>query len=254
MSESRLHMSQVSRLDVFDIPTTAQTFQTAIDTMLEYLDDGNTHYVSTCTVATLVQAKDSAQIRDALDGADMICSDGMPIVWMQKRLGYQQAERVYGPDILLALCEATEHTDITHYFYGGLGNVPRLMVDALREQFPSLSIVGADAPPYIKIEDEPQQVTIDKLNAINADVIWVGLGSPKQDLWMGHYYQHLNTCLLIGVGAAFDFMAGVKPQAPRWMQKNGLEWLYRLMTEPRRLWRRYFYYNSRFIWNVLRHS
>ena len=128
------------------------------------------------------------------------------------------------------------------------------MLDALQKKFPALTIIGADAPPFIQIEDEPQPTTIAELNAINADVIWVGLGSPKQDLWMARYHQHLNARLMIGVGAAFDFIAGIKPQAPLWMQKNGLEWLYRLWTEPRRLWRRYLIYNSRFIWHVLRHS
>jgi N-acetylglucosaminyldiphosphoundecaprenol N-acetyl-beta-D-mannosaminyltransferase len=246
-------MNQHARIEVFDISTTAQPFQSAIDTILSYLADGQSHYVSTCTVATLMQAKDNPDIREALDEADMVCADGMPIVWMQKRLGHSQAERVYGPDVLLALCKATEHTDITHYFYGGLGDVPQLMVNALLENFPNLSIIGADAPPFIQIEDEPQLATIDKLNTINADIIWVGLGSPKQDLWMARYHQNLNARLLIGVGAAFDFMAGIKPQAPLWMQRRGLEWLYRLLTEPRRLWRRYFIYNSRFIWNVLRH-
>ena len=145
--------------------------------MLEYLADGESHYVSTCTVATLMQAKDNPDIRKALDEADMICADGMQIVWMQKRLGHHQAERVYGLDILLAVCRVTENTDIIHYFYGGLGDVPQLMVNALLEKFPNLSIIGADALPLIQIENEPQQITIDKLNAINADIIWVGLWS-----------------------------------------------------------------------------
>ncbi len=247
-------MRKASKIDVFDIPTTAQPFQYAIETLLQYLEDDRTHYVSTCTVATLMQAKDTPLIRHALDEADMVCADGMPIVWMQKRLGCKHAERVYGPDVLLALCQATENTNITHYFYGGLGDVPHRMVDELLKKFPNLNIIGSDAPPFIDINNEPQQATIEQLNSINADVIWVGLGSPKQDLWMMRYHPHLNTRLLIGVGAAFDFIAGIKPQAPRWMQRSGLEWLYRLFSEPRRLWRRYFVYNSRFIWHVLRHS
>jgi len=240
------------QVNIFDIPTTAQSFDDAINTILGYLTDEHTHYVSTCTVATLMQARDKPEICSALANADMVCADGMPIVWMQKRLGHADAERVYGPDVLQALCHVTEHQEIRHYFYGGLGDVPQLMVDALRRNYPDLNIIGATAPPMIDMDKEPQQRTIADLNALNADVIWVGLGSPKQDLWMQAYHPYLNAKLLIGVGAAFDFVAGVKPQAPRWMQKNGLEWLYRLMSEPRRLWRRYVVYNSRFIWHVLK--
>lgn len=245
-------MTEHAEIDVFTIRTTAQSFDHAIDTMLGYLTKDETHYISTCTVATLMQAKDNSAIQSALEKADMVCADGMPIVWMQKRLGHAFAERVYGPDILQALCQKTENSDIRHFFYGGLGDVPQLMVSALRRDYPNLSIVGLQAPPMIDMRNEPQQKTIDELNALHTDIIWVGLGSPKQDLWMQAYQPHLNARLLIGVGAAFDFVAGVKPQAPRWMQKNGLEWLYRLMSEPRRLWRRYFVYNSRFIWNVLK--
>lgn len=241
-----------TRIDIFGVPTTAQTFQSSISDMLGYLTSSETHYISTCTVATLIQAKDDQTIHHALENADLVCADGMPIVWMQKRLGYTDAERVYGPDILSALCEATAEQDIGHYFYGGLGNVPQLMMQKLEERYPELTIIGADAPPMIDMRDEPKAETIQYLNSLKADIIWVGLGSPKQDLWMATYQPHLNTKLLVGVGAAFDFIAGVKPQAPHWMQRNGLEWLYRFVTEPRRLWRRYLVYNTRFIWHVLK--
>ena len=195
-------------------------------------------------------AQDDPTALRALQRADMVTTDGMPLVWLQKRAGYAQAERVYGPDLFLQLCARTSTQPIKHFFLGGTPGVAEKLIAVLVDKYPGIGIAGHEAPNVsqpLKINTE----LVERLNASGADVIWVGLGSPKQDLWMDVYRPALNAPLLVGVGAAFDFIAGVKPQAPRWMMRAGLEWLFRLITEPRRLWKRYLVYNTRFIYAIL---
>lgn len=239
--------SEIIDVNILGLHIRAQTFDTAIHTMLAWLCGSQTHYISTCTVATLMQSRDSKQVHHALTQADMVTADGMPLVWQQKQAGCDFAERVYGPDILHAMCHKTEHLNVRHFFYGGWQDVAPKIQRTLNTQYPDLQVVGTFSPEKINIEHEPQQETIDLINRLDPDIVWVGLGSPKQDLWMQAYQPHLNAKLLIGVGVAFDYLAQTKPQAPLWMQRHGLEWFFRLLTEPRRLWKRYFFYNSRFI-------
>ncbi len=241
------------RVPILDIPVDAQTFDEAVNILAGWAVESQKRYVSTCPVYTLMIARENPQMRVALERADMVTADGMPLVWLQRRLGYPQAERVYGPDVMRALCEKTANREVRHFFWGGLPGVAEQLVQQLQRASPGLQIAGFYSPPIEEIGDTPNPAIIEHLNNANPHVIWVGLGSPKQDLWMSLYRPVLNAPLLIGVGAAFDFIAGTKPQAPRWMQRSGLEWLYRLIREPRRLWRRYVIYNSRFIWEVLRH-
>lgn len=237
--------------NIWGIPTTAQHFDDAITQLQVWSNDGQ-HYVCTCPVYTLMRGVEDDAIGAALRGAAMIAADGMPVVWLQRRRCHPAAERVYGPDVMLALCAATANTATTHLFYGGMPGVPQALAAKLQTRYPGLNVAGAIAPPTIEIGTTPDTQVIAKLNATEANVIWVGLGSPKQDLWMRLYRPHLDAPLLIGVGAAFDFLAGTKQQAPRYLQRAGLEWLYRLASEPRRLWRRYLVYNTRFVLRVLR--
>lgn len=235
---------------IWEIPTHPQPFADAITTLHEWaLDAAGRRYVSTCPVYTLMQGVENAAARAALQGADMVAADGMPVVWLQKRLGFPTAERLYGPDIMLALCALD---GVRHVFYGGAPGVPEQLTERLQGRFPALHVVGAISPPHITVGAEPDEAAVAQLNALDAHVIWVGLGSPKQDLWMHLHRPHLNAPLLIGVGAAFDFHSGAKQQAPLVMRRAGLEWLYRLSQEPRRLGRRYLVYNTRFVLRLLR--
>jgi N-acetylglucosaminyldiphosphoundecaprenol N-acetyl-beta-D-mannosaminyltransferase len=161
---------------------------------------------------------------------------------------------VYGPDLLLALCDATRSTGIRHSFWGGLPGVPETLAAKLAERFPGLNVEVAHAPPVSDVSAQVDTSAVTQLNASGAQIVWVGLGSPKQDLWMALHRPVLEAPLLIGVGAAFDLIAGIKRQAPRWMQRSGMEWAYRLLQEPGRLGRRYLLYNPRFVWLVLRHQ
>ena len=245
--------SRAVRLNVLDVPTDGQRFDTAISRLIGWANDaGGRRYVCTCPVYTLMMGREQPAVMAALRAADMVAADGMPIVWLQRRLGAPFAERVYGPDLLMELAKRTADSGLRHVFYGGMPGVPEQLAAALTDKLPGLQVAGALSPPVQAIGAAPDRAAVEQLNGLNAQIIWVGLGSPKQDLWMAQHRPLLTAPLLIGVGAAFDMLAGVKRQAPRWMQRSGLEWLFRLAQEPGRLGKRYLVYNPRFVWLALR--
>ncbi|MEP7290563.1 MAG: WecB/TagA/CpsF family glycosyltransferase [Chloroflexota bacterium] len=239
------------RYSILDVPVDVQSFDEALAQLQGWVSSKARCFVSTCTVYTIMTAQDNDAAMIALQHADMVTTDGMPLVWLQKRAGYKQAERVYGPDLFLALCARTERQDVKHFFLGGTPGVAEKLGAALQGKYPQIKIAGHEAPQVSAAVLPIDVRLVERLNASGADVIWVGLGSPKQDIWMDVYRPALNASLLIGVGAAFDFIAGIKPQAPRWMMRSGLEWAFRLITEPRRLWKRYLVYNSRFVYALV---
>ncbi|MAS33854.1 MAG: glycosyltransferase [Anaerolineaceae bacterium] len=242
------------RISILDVPVDAQRFDAAITCLARWATEPQPRYVVTCAVYTLMQGRQNPAIQKAIEQADMITADGMPLVWLQRRLGYPPAERVYGPDIMTELCRATANGSASHYFYGGRGDIAERVATKWQHEFPGLHIAGTEAPPdNLLMDAPPDPAVVQRLNESGADIIWVGLGSPKQDLWMARYRPVLNASLLIGVGAAFDFFSGRVSQAPRWIQHSGFEWLFRLTQEPTRLWRRYLVYNPWFMWLVLRH-
>jgi N-acetylglucosaminyldiphosphoundecaprenol N-acetyl-beta-D-mannosaminyltransferase len=175
----------------------------------------------------------------------------MPLVWLGRSKSGRDVQRVYGPDLMLRLCDLSAQLGYTHYCYGGAKGIPELLAERLTARTPGLRVVGGYSPPYRPLTVEEDGEIVDRINATGADVVWVGLGTPKQDLWMASHRDRLSAPVLIGIGAAFDFHTGRKPQAPRWMQRSGLEWLFRLLTEPRRLWKRYVINNPLFIALVL---
>ncbi len=240
------------RYDILNVPVNVQTFAEAISQLETWLQKGERCFVSTCTVYTIMTAQDDPAALRALQHADMVTTDGMPLVWLQKRAGYAGAERVYGPDLFLELCARTANRPVSHFFLGGAPGVADRLIDALQAKSPGISIAGQEAPSVPSHNLSIDAALAARLNASGADVIWVGLGSPKQDIWMDVYRPALSAPLLIGVGAAFDFVAGTKQQAPRWMMGAGLEWLFRLVSEPRRLWKRYLVYNTRFVYAMLK--
>jgi N-acetylglucosaminyldiphosphoundecaprenol N-acetyl-beta-D-mannosaminyltransferase len=239
--------------NITDVPVDAQTFDHALDTLQQWAaDTDGRRYVSTCTVYTMMRALEDERILTALKSADMVTADGLPLTWLHKLQGKQPAERVYGPDVTLELCKRTaSDPNITHYFFGGLPGVPELLVAELERRFPGIHIAGAYSPPVENVGSAPNPAMVELLNAAKPSIIWVGLGSPKQDLWMHLYRPALDAPLLIAVGAAFDFIGGTKQQAPVWMRRSGLEWLFRLLQEPGRLWERYLVYNTRFVRQVI---
>jgi len=207
-------------------------------------------YVCIANVHMVTTAVKHLNLRESMDAAFVNTSDGMPLVWSLRRQGYKCAERVSGPDLMMELCRESQREGIPVYFYGGLPSVIDKMKEKLKMQFPRLLIAGAESPPMLSDKPEVDLDTAKRIKNSGAKIVFVGLGCPKQELWMHAYSPHIPA-VLIGVGAAFDFFAGTVKRAPLWMQKSGLEWFYRLCSEPRRLWKRYLVTNSLFICYVI---
>jgi N-acetylglucosaminyldiphosphoundecaprenol N-acetyl-beta-D-mannosaminyltransferase len=214
---------------------------------------GGRGYVTAAAVNLVMSAREDSQTRAAVLGATLAVPDGQPLVWALHALGHKRATRVYGPDLMARFCAraAAEGTPI--YLYGGRTPEALELLEArLRERFPGLRIVGGYSPPFRALSAEEERDVVAAIDASGAQVVWVGTGQPKQEKWMLEMRPRLSAPLLVGVGAAFDFHAGLVSQAPKWMQRNGLEWVYRLSREPRRLWRRYARYNPLFVASFLR--
>lgn len=238
------------RLNVLGVRVTAFDLKTAVAEMEAALLENRRAYASTCPVYTLMQGHERAEVRAALNAADWVTPDGMPVVWALRALGARAVGRVYGPDLMLALSELSAQRGYSQFYLGGAPGVADQLAATLQARFPGLSVAGTLCPPFRTLSPAEEDSMIEQINAAGAHIVWVGLGSPKQDLWMHRYRSRLNAPLLVAVGAAFDFFTGRQQQAPRWMQQSGLEWAYRLAAEPRRLWRRYLIYNPKFLWQL----
>ncbi len=241
------HVAQSPRVNVLGVEVHSQQFTEAVDQLLTWARETPSRYVCTCPVYTIMRCREDRAVGEAVNQAAMVAADGMPVVWVQRWYGHRGAERVYGPDVVLAVCEQTRGTGLRHFFLGGTPGVTDKLTAALEAWFPGLTIAGTYMPPLAEVEAMPDPAVVAMLRAAKPDFIWVGLGSPKQDLWMALYQPELAHGVFVGVGAAFDFLSGTKRQAPRWMQQHGLEWLFRLAQEPRRLARRYLVYNPLFM-------
>jgi N-acetylglucosaminyldiphosphoundecaprenol N-acetyl-beta-D-mannosaminyltransferase len=205
-------------------------------------------YLTAAAVNLVMSAKEEPAVHASVLGATLAVPDGQPLVWALHALGHARATRVYGPDLMSLYCARAASAGTPIYLYGGRDqSALELLERRLRERFPGLRIVGGYSPPFRTLTPAEEDQVIAAIDASGAAVVWVGTGQPKQEIWMHRMRPRLFAPLLVGVGAAFDFHAGLVPQAPPWMQRNGLEWTYRLYREPRRLWRRYARYNPRFV-------
>ncbi|HEY5286975.1 MAG TPA: WecB/TagA/CpsF family glycosyltransferase [Solirubrobacteraceae bacterium] len=214
---------------------------------------GTRGWLTAAAVNLIMSANDDPTTMQAVLGATLAVPDGQPLVWALHLLGHKQATRVYGPDLMAHYCAHAASTGTPIYLYGGRSDQALELLEArLRERFPGLQIAGGWSPPFRPLTAEEQAQAIERIDSSGAKVVWVGTGQPKQELWMHEMRPLLAAPLLVGVGAAFDFHAGIVSQAPGWMQRNGLEWLYRLTREPKRLWRRYASQNPRFLVGFLR--
>ena len=238
-------MQRPEKRTILGIRVDATSYEDATARVIGWATRGESRYVCLGVVATLMEARESAQYRDALEAADLVTPDGMPLVWMLRGLGARPASRVYGPDLTLAVLSAAQAAGLAVGFYGSSEQVLARLVEKLRWRFPRLDVVFEQAPPFRPVSREEDESVVRAIGRSGARILFVGLGGVKQDLWMAEHRGRVDAVML-GVGAAFDFLAGAKPQAPRWMQRSGLEWLFRLATEPRRLWRRYLGQNPRF--------
>ena len=219
---------------------------------LDWIDatvlQGARGYICVAAVHTVMACQDDPALRAAVEGADFTVPDGQPLVWALRALGHPLRDRVYGPELMDRACARAARTGQRFYLYGGRtqGALAEL-ARRLRLRHPGLQIVGGHAPPFRELTDAEEDAVAEDIRRSRADVVWVGIGVPRQEKWMARMRDRLSAPVLVGVGAAFDFHADLVPQAPASMQRLGLEWVFRLWQEPRRLWRRYLFYNPRFV-------
>jgi N-acetylglucosaminyldiphosphoundecaprenol N-acetyl-beta-D-mannosaminyltransferase len=237
-------------VNVLDVPIAATNIPEAADQIDSWIQSGTQRYVTVTGVHGIMESQEDTELLRIHQAAGMCVPDGMPTVWVGKYYGHQTMSRVYGPDLMLEIMERSPARGYRHFFYGGKEGVPELLKEKIEARFPGTQVVGTLSPPFRPMTDEEEADFAEEIARLQPDIIWVGLSTPKQERWMAAHVRKLECKVMIGVGAAFDFHAGLLKQAPSWMQKAGLEWFFRLCVEPRRLWRRYCYNNPRFIWKM----
>jgi N-acetylglucosaminyldiphosphoundecaprenol N-acetyl-beta-D-mannosaminyltransferase len=241
------------RFSVGPVEVSALTFDAAVEGVLAARDASGRLSVHFCSANTVVEASQSDRVRDALLRAELVAPDGVPLVWVGRLQG-QHVERVCGPDFMLAMVDRGRALGYRHYLYGGAPGVAEKLATRMRQRFPGADFVGIEVPPFRALSADEDAAAVAAINRARPDCVWIGLGSPKQDLWVADHRDRLDAAAVLAVGAAFDFHAGTKRRAPLWMQRSGAEWLFRLLTEPRRLWRRYTVVNLQFLALVLRQA
>jgi N-acetylglucosaminyldiphosphoundecaprenol N-acetyl-beta-D-mannosaminyltransferase len=217
--------------------------------MEQWIANGEqSHYIAVTGMHGVTESNQDAQFKAILEKADLVVPDGMPLVWLGRWHGYGMKRRVYGPELMETFCEKTGGK-YRHFFYGGAPGVAESLARTEQERH-GIQIAGTYCPPFRPLTEREQSEVVASIEAARPDVLWVGLSTPKQERWMNEYKNKLQVPVLLGVGAAFDLNSGRLKQAPRWMREHGLEWLFRLLAEPRRLWKRYLVQGSKFAWCV----
>ncbi len=242
----------IPRVDILGVHVSAIDMDLALDEIERWVTQSEPHYVCVTGVHGVMESQRDAGLREIHNRSGLTTPDGMPMVWLGKRAGATWMRRVYGPDLMLALAERAAERGWSSFFYGGKEGVPDILGARLVERFPGFRVAGTWSPPFRPLTPEEDAELIERIDGSGATLVWVGLSTPKQERWMAAHAGRLRAPVLLGVGAAFDIHAGTLRQAPPWMQRNGLEWLYRLYREPRRLARRYLSNNPRFVLAVLR--
>lgn len=242
----------IQRVDILGVGVSAIDMAMAVDEIGNWVASSERHYVCVTGVHGIMESQRDPDLKAIHNASGLTTPDGMPLVWLGRRAGAGWMRRVYGPDLMLAVCEQAAAMGWTSYFYGGKDGVADLLAQRLTAKFPSLLVVGTYAPPFRPLTAEEDEQIVQTINAAAPDLVWVGLSTPKQERWMAVHRDRLAAPALLGVGAAFDIHAGQLRQAPPWIQRNGLEWFYRLYREPRRLWRRYVSVIPRFLIAIAR--
>jgi N-acetylglucosaminyldiphosphoundecaprenol N-acetyl-beta-D-mannosaminyltransferase len=228
-----------NRAFILGIGVTATTLDRAVSTIEQWIERRTQNYVCITGAHGIIESRSDPRLRRIHNEAGMVTPDGMPLVFMARRLGFKRVSRVYGPDLMRRLTEVSALKGYRQFYYGGGPGLADQLAETLKAHYPGLAVAGTMTPPFRPLTPEEDDAVVARINAAAPDIVWVGLSTPKQEFWMASHIGRLNAPVLVGVGAAFDFLAGTKSQAPAWMQRSGLEWAYRLAQEPRRLWRRY---------------
>jgi len=241
-------VSEVDCIEIIKMKVQITTLARSTERIEELAKNNLGAYICVSNVHMCMEVFDDAEFASVVNSADLVIPDGKPLSIAQKILGYKGAQQVRGQDIMNALCASSGEKSLNVGFYGGSSEaILDLVKSNLLAQYPDIKISYAFSPPFWALSDVEDAEVVEQINKAKVDVLFVGIGCPKQERWMAEHKDQLS-CVMLGVGAAFDFIAGSKKHAPRWMQNIGLEWLYRLCSEPRRLWKRYLKQNPRFIW------
>jgi N-acetylglucosaminyldiphosphoundecaprenol N-acetyl-beta-D-mannosaminyltransferase len=241
------HPADVARTDILGVRVCELTIPRALDIIAASIETRAKSRFVFCTVHTITECQRDPRLMEAVNNS-IVAPDGMPLVWLCRRSGRKDIRRVYGPDTLLATCQAGVVARYRHFFYGSTDETLAALVRRLSTRYPGIVVAGTYVPPFRTLSPGEDAEIVEQINAAAPDIVWVGLGMPKQELWIAAHQGRLTAPVLMAVGAAFDFHAGIVRQAPPWIQRSGLEWLFRLTQEPRRLWRRYLIGNTRFLW------
>jgi N-acetylglucosaminyldiphosphoundecaprenol N-acetyl-beta-D-mannosaminyltransferase len=229
------------RVDILGVGVSSINLDDAVETIERWIGARSRNYVCITGVHGVMESRRDEHLRRIHNEAGMVTPDGMPLVWLSRLLGKHRTERVYGPDLMRKMTAVSSQRGYRQFYYGGSEWVADKLKQVLVNAHPELEVAGAICPPFRELTPEEDQAVVDVINAARPHIVWVGLSTPKQEFWMAEHLGRIEAPVMVGVGAAFDFLAGTKRQAPLWMQRNGLEWLFRLCSEPRRLWRRYAY-------------
>lgn len=241
------------RANVLGVGVHAENMHSALARVTQAIETRRKGYICLTGVHGIMEAQADAELREILNGAFLNLPDGMPTVWVGRGQGYAEMDRVFGPDLMLEVCRRSVEAGWTHYLYGGGPGVASELADRLRSRFPGIEILGTHCPPFRPLLASEESRLQDELARLRPDILWVGLGTPKQERFMARYGARLDATLLFGVGAAFDYHTGRLRDAPAWMKNSGLQWLHRLAQDPARLWRRYATHNPRFLYLLARH-
>jgi len=245
-------LDQISdRANILGVGLTAINMKRATAQLVSAVQEGRRGYVCVSGVHGVMEAQRDGEFRRILNGALMNTPDGMPMSWVGWAQGYEQMDRVYGPDLMLEISSRSVSLGLTHFYYGGKEGVANLLAEKMKARFPGLQVVGTYCPPFRLLTEREMSVLRDRITALKPDFFWIGLSTPKQERCAEEFFRVFEEAkLFLGVGAAFDFHSGLIAQAPRWMQHAGLEWLFRLCCEPRRLWKRYLTNIPIFLWQI----
>lgn len=240
-------MNEIVRQNILGVKVSAIDMQQALAYIEDVLDSGQSEYICVTPAHSVMDCQDDPELLQVINDSGLTTPDGMSIVWLLKMWGHRHVRRVYGPDLMKAVCNHGLAYGWRHFLYGGKVGVPEKLANRLAMEYHGIIFAGTYSPPFRQLSSVEEKHVIDTINAAKPDIIWVGISSPKQEKWMANFINRLDAAVFVGVGAAFDFLSGTKLQAPRWVQKMGLEWLFRLSNDPRRLWKRYIRY-PHFVW------
>jgi N-acetylglucosaminyldiphosphoundecaprenol N-acetyl-beta-D-mannosaminyltransferase len=237
--------------DVLGVRISAINMAQAVDLTAEWIEAGRPGYVCVAGVHGVMEAYRDPELLRIFNRAAICTPDGMPMTWVGRLQGFGHMGRVFGPDFMMEICRLSVSRDYRHFLYGGKPGVANALRESMQENFPGLQVVGTYTPPFRSLTPDEEDKLLDQVRQSKPHIIWVGLSTPKQERFMARYVDRLQVPLLVGVGAAFDFHTGIIRDCSAWIKRAGLQWLHRLIQEPRRLWKRYLVNNPAFLWHII---